>query len=40
MEKACETCAKAETCHKFIGIVWGFCETDYQPKEQEAEAEA
>lgn len=40
MEKTCETCAKAETCHKLIGIVWGFCEADYQPKEREAEAEA
>lgn len=33
MEKTCENCAKSETCKKFIGIVWGFCEADFEPKE-------
>ena len=33
MEKTCENCAKSETCKKFIGTVWGFCEADFEPKE-------
>jgi len=32
MEKTCENCAKSETCKKFIGIVWGFCEADFERK--------
>ena len=28
----CENCAKLETCHKDIGIIWGFCNADYTPK--------
>lgn len=33
----CENCAKAETCRKDIGIIWGFCNTDYEPLPQKNE---
>ena len=32
-EKTCETCANLKSCKKTIGVVWGFCNTDYIPKE-------
>ena len=32
MEKSCETCKKANSCNKTIGIIWGFCNTDYEPQ--------
>lgn len=35
MKKTCENCAKVETCKKDIGIIWGFCNTDFQPKKKE-----
>ena len=28
----CENCAKQNECHKDIGIIWGFCNSDYAPK--------
>lgn len=33
MKGECESCAKRETCTKDIGIIFGFCNTDYEPKE-------
>ena len=32
MNGYCENCAKCETCRKDIGIIWGFCNTDFEPK--------
>lgn len=32
MEKSCETCKNAKSCHKTIGVIWGFCLTDYEPQ--------
>ena len=32
MSGNCENCAKRETCHKDIGFIWGFCNTDFEPK--------
>lgn len=37
MKGNCENCAKAKTCRKDIGIIWGFCNTDYEPLEDEDE---
>lgn len=34
MSGNCNACAKRETCRKDIGIIWGFCNTDYQPDER------
>ena len=31
MEKTCGTCKWYDNCDKFIGLVWGFCETDWEP---------
>lgn len=31
----CENCAKVETCKKDIGVIWGFCNTDFEPKKEE-----
>ena len=28
----CEDCMKIKKCEKLIGIVWGFCNTDFEPK--------
>ena len=28
----CNDCAKEQTCTKDIGFIWGFCNTDYEPK--------
>lgn len=33
----CERCAKRENCKKDIGIIWGFCNTDYVPEKKENE---
>lgn len=30
-EKSCDTCAQRATCKKDIGVIWGFCNTDYEP---------
>ena len=27
----CENCAKVEYCTKDIGLIWGFCNTDFAP---------
>lgn len=29
MKGYCESCAKRDTCKKDIGIIFGFCKTDY-----------
>ena len=31
-EKSCDTCARRATCKKEIGVIWGFCNTDYMPE--------
>lgn len=31
----CENCTKEENCTKYIGMVYGFCNLDYEPKEKE-----
>lgn len=28
----CADCKHEETCKKDIGFIWGFCNTDYEPK--------
>lgn len=33
-EKSCDTCARRETCTKVIGVIWGYCVTDYKPIER------
>lgn len=35
MKGYCENCAKEENCKKDIGIIWGFCNTDFAPKGEE-----
>lgn len=37
VEKSCETCKNLANCKKEIGIIWGFCNTDYIPKEESNE---
>lgn len=39
MEKSgyCETCAHRETCRKTVGIMFGFCNTDYEPEKEATE---
>ena len=37
MSGNCENCAKKEQCHKDIGIIWGFCNTDFVPANEEQE---
>lgn len=32
VERCCENCAKADTCRKTAGIMFGFCKADFQPK--------
>lgn len=32
--KSCENCAHLATCQKFIGLRFGFCNTDFQPKQK------
>ena len=34
----CENCKKVESCTKYIGIVYGFCNLDFEPKEKEKPA--
>lgn len=34
MSGECENCAKLETCCKDIGIIWGFCNTDFEPRKE------
>ena len=34
MSGYCENCAKEQTCHKDIGIIWGFCNTDFEPRKE------
>lgn len=34
MSGTCETCKNAETCKKAIGHIFGFCNTEYTPKEE------
>ena len=37
MKGNCEDCAKIENCKKDIGIIWGFCNTDFVPKKKKGE---
>ena len=37
MSGTCETCKNAETCKKAIGMMFGFCKTDYIPKREKEE---
>jgi len=40
MQGECENCAKAKTCRKTVGIMFGYCSTEFQPKEsQNSEAD-
>ena len=34
-EKSCETCAKRDDCKRIVGIMFGFCETDYVPEKKQ-----
>ena len=34
MTGKCETCAKRNDCRKTCGIMFGFCNIDYQPDER------
>ena len=34
----CENCAKQMNCWKPVGVQFGFCETDFEPKEKPQEA--
>ena len=36
----CKDCAKVLSCHKPTGYNFGFCETDFEPKEKPQEASA
>ena len=38
MSGYCENCLKEDTCKKTIGIMFGFCNTDYRPKREESQA--
>ena len=40
MKGECENCKHIDTCTKDIGIIWGFCNTDYEPKEVNNELQA
>ena len=31
----CEECAKLAQCNKTIGIMFGFCNTDFEPKAEQ-----
>ena len=37
MSGNCENCARRETCKKAIGIIAGFCNTDFAPVEKSRE---
>lgn len=30
IEKKCENCKKCDYCTKTIGIIWGFCNADFE----------
>ena len=30
----CEDCKRFAECHKDIGIIWGGCYSDFEPKEK------
>lgn len=30
----CEDCKKIKECNKDIGIIWGFCNIDFEPKDE------
>ena len=32
-KRTCETCARFSTCNKQIGIIYGFCNSNYIPAE-------
>lgn len=34
IDKSCENCANAPTCKKAIGYMFGFCNTDFEPKRE------
>lgn len=34
MSGDCENCANRKNCTKMIGIVWGWCATDFVPKKK------
>lgn len=34
MKGECETCKHERYCRKAIGIIWGYCNTDYEPREE------
>lgn len=35
----CEDCKKIKECKKTIGIIWGFCNTDFEPKDTDDKKE-
>lgn len=35
----CENCEKRNECRKEIGIIWGFCNTDFEPETDQIETE-
>lgn len=35
MKKSCETCKHSNECNRTMGIMWGFCNTNYEPKTEE-----
>lgn len=35
----CENCAKREECKKDIGIIFGGCTIDFEPKDNEEEGQ-
>ena len=37
MKGECIDCKYEATCHKEIGIIWGFCNTDFAPTEDKKE---
>ena len=34
VEKSCDLCAKRNSCSKTIGVIWGFCNADFEPTEE------
>lgn len=34
MSGLCENCKKMNECKKTIGVIWGFCNTDFEPKDE------
>lgn len=35
MSGKCDNCAKRNECSKPIGIIWGFCNTDYEEEKDD-----